>query len=1519
MALNKKEKKQESKKTPYRITTKGIKKIKHFCLMPWFGLTVSSNGGIKPCCEFKSIYNIHHDPPPPDFYNRREFIDLRRDFLRGKKPAECWTCWEREKDVGYSERIFLNNRLWSFVPKNYELGERLITPKWLHAEINLSNICNLKCRMCGIWGSAGWLEDEKKLGQLNEDFYKELRPEYLQVIHNNLENLKPLFGGFEHIKMIEFKGGEPFLAPNYEECLKYLIKNDRHHGLSIDFVTNGTVINNKILKLLPRFKNVNIVVSVDGLGDLYKYIRGCNYSFETDIIKNIETYSRLPNVKIRFNVAIQTYNILKLADIHKYLNNLNIGNVSAAGAFQSYVNWPPYLSPFVLPRELQQLAYERLVGIKEFDQLRESLIQGMEDSALFEVFKSFTDHLDKYRNENVLDVIPEFKKHWTGNKAIIKQKNNEKEITTPIAHGKKYYPLSYAQRRVWVETRLGTNPDLQISTKMREFEGEYSERIFKKAFELIIERQSTLRTVFKEIDSEPVQEVKNKGKSKEICEKAFGFFDLTELRGTKKKEKIAQIIRKQINADYFPDQGPLARLVIIKKTKNSFLYVLSMHHIITDGRSMSLLDREIFQIYKAIEKHKIPDLPKLPIEYKDYAVWERSLSNKKRLIKQKKYWLTRLGKNPPVTKLPLDRIRGAILEYKRGYTHEFLSNSLMGRMQRIGQAQNTDILTVFFLIFSIYISKLTGKDDLIMGTVAEQRKDPGLANLIGYLGNDLPIRIRIKNNSTFKDLLSEVNKHIKDSLKNGEYPIEKLIHDLSSARDARSIRFYNTAIRVNEFNRNRPYPKDKQCGRDLNDGRLSHQSTNNDWGLVFEVFRDKTRLSSKFNAAVLKEETVKSWTADLVHLIRQIAKDPDKLIEEYEVVCPHTRHKLLKDFNKTEMKQHPRKAPHHYFEEYAQKIPDKTAVQYKGKKISYQKLEVQANQLANCLLNKGVKKGDIVAVDIGEKQFINIPKAILAIHKAGTACLMINRQHPKERIRCTLIKSRAKSIISDDNFKDYFSKEGGKSKRLIQIDITKNLDKYSSNKPKSIGIAGTDTAFISFTSGSTGKPKGIKVTARAIVNEAYNKVPVINKKDINALLQNFSLTFLPSLEMIYCSFILGKKIILIPPSELYDPYSVLNQADHHKLKYLCTPPSVLNAFLKDMEEDSNKAKLSLKHLSVIKLNGEIIHSELVMQFYSRYSHIILYSDGGSSEAQSFSGGIIPRSTNPQIIKDGKATRNQRVYILDNNQKLLPISAIGEIYVSGYGLASGYLGNKNLTRERFLPHPFIKGEKIFRSGDMGRIDHEGNIDIKGRLDDQVKIRGQRVELNEIREKIKKIVWISDVLVKTWEKGKKYELELVCYYTLKEKKTVPPEQIKATLRRELPNYMIPSYFVELNKFPLNQSGKIERNSLPLPTEKYLITTEYAEPKTLTEKKMASIWQEVLKIKRISRYDDFFDIGGHSLKAIQVLSKIRKTFDDSVSLRDVFENTTLSAISEKIEDGIVENDYKNNQSIVKNRIKK
>ena len=382
------------------------------CLMPWYGLSLSPRGDVKPCClseELKeNIYSNDFDSVKKSYSSSEGFRELRRKFLKDIKPSKCKACWEREKFIEYSRRIWFDEKFSEYInPSN--LSEIVDDPQWVQMDINLSNQCNLKCRMCGVWASHQWVGDEKALGEVEGNpFKRETRDSYLQLLEADMEVIEGLIPNMKKVRRIDFKGGEPFLARNHHFFLKKLIESGINEKVILHYTTNGTVVNKKVLTLLSQFKRVNISFSIEATGPLYSYIRGGDYSTK-DLYENLKRFDELGNIHLCANVAMQAYNLLNLRSLHEELNALDLKSFSAKNSFQCIVNWPDYLSPFVWPQKIRDVAIQQLSGIEYFEPLTKSLASQKYSDNLFKKFLDFTERLDKIRNENFWSVVPELK------------------------------------------------------------------------------------------------------------------------------------------------------------------------------------------------------------------------------------------------------------------------------------------------------------------------------------------------------------------------------------------------------------------------------------------------------------------------------------------------------------------------------------------------------------------------------------------------------------------------------------------------------------------------------------------------------------------------------------------------------------------------------------------------------------------------------------------------------------------------------------------------------------------------------------------------------------------------------------------------------------------------------------------------------------------------------------------------------------------------------------------------------
>ena len=378
---------------------------KNFCSMPWFGLAIGANGNIKPCCQYKNgAGNTQQNDNIVETYKGDHMKKLREQFLKGKRPSACKSCWEREDQIGTSRRMWFKEKFEKFIPKDYNFEKEVQEPQWIQMDLNFSNVCNLKCRMCGSWASNQWFEEDIQLASISKDFQKESNPDLQKIIQHNNSHVEQLVNNASLINRIDFKGGEPMLAKNHTDFLELLISKGHHKHVTLQYTTNGTVQNPNILNLLKQFKSIRMVFSIEGTGSLFKYIRGGDYEFE-HCVENYKKYSELKNIHTMFNVTVQTYNVTRLHELYHWIYNQNV--VDPSQAFTTICNQPDYLSPINIPNELKEKCFDNLNHIKDFNHLLSSMKNTKFDDNKWNIFCNFTNELDRIRNTNILEHLPE--------------------------------------------------------------------------------------------------------------------------------------------------------------------------------------------------------------------------------------------------------------------------------------------------------------------------------------------------------------------------------------------------------------------------------------------------------------------------------------------------------------------------------------------------------------------------------------------------------------------------------------------------------------------------------------------------------------------------------------------------------------------------------------------------------------------------------------------------------------------------------------------------------------------------------------------------------------------------------------------------------------------------------------------------------------------------------------------------------------------------------------------------------
>jgi len=1031
---------------------------------------------------------------------------------------------------------------------------------------------------------------------------------------------------------------------------------------------------------------------------------------------------------------------------------------------------------------------------------------------------------------------------------------------------------------MWLLYKIEPESSFYNSVNADSIKGELDVEIFKKSLDFLISRHESLRTNFKEIDEELVQIVHDKN------DFSLKFKDLSRIKSEKKKkEEEETMIREESGRPFkLESDRHLFRVVLIRRSKEDYTLTLVMHHIITDWWSFVVFYRDLCYAYISFLRGKTPPLPPLTLQYKDYASWEQSKEGRAVFKEGEKYWIKKLSGSLPALNLPTDKTRPPLQTYSGSTENITIDNELFENIEKFCQKKNTTVFIYLFSVFDVFLRRITGEEDIIIGTPFLGKRTNGLEDVIGIFINNLPIRTNLANDSTFMALLKKNRNIILEAMAKQDYSFDRLIEKLDLKRDLSrspifSVMFqYDTKIRV---------------GLNLDGLEAVHRdfynnTTKFDLKMRFSSFLQKgTTLYCEYNTDLFCANTIKTFLRTIKVLMSSALDNPEKKISDLEIITPEEKNSLSLGYCGARIKYPENKTIHGLFEEQVKKTPDNMALECGARRLTYHELNKKANQLAHYLLESGAKKAAVTGMLLNHS--IDLIIAELAILKAGGICLPIDAKYPRERIDYMLKDAGISTLIVNDDNKNIFNANKRIVINLDDADLQEKLNRQDDDNPGKSSIS-DDLAYLMYTSGSTGQPKGVMLGHKNMVQEIFAR---INAADITPrdkfCLSSFQGWFL-SVQQIFLPLFMGSPLFIYPEETINDPLAFFTCIDRDKISVIEIVVQSLSLYISLIDE-SEKNKKGLRYLRILWTIGKDA-PDLVNRFYSEYKHVQYMIAYGTTE----SGMTLYRKTDHNIkynkITEGKPVANTDVFILNSTGTgLTPPGLIGELYVAGERLFKGYLNDPVKSRKVLLPHPFFKDVKIYKTGDLARIHTDGNIEILGRVDSQIKVRGIRVEPGEVEICLRaSSASIKDCVVV------KYEESLAAYYTVTNRGIVEIEKLKNSLKTKLPGYMIPAYFVRLDKFPQTATGKIDLKKLPLPTEKDLEKKKYEAPRGTTEKRLAMIWQEVLGIKKISRHDNFFDLGGHSLKAIRLLSRINRELAVDLPLKEVFQYSTIKNLA-------------------------
>ncbi|PKM51732.1 MAG: hypothetical protein CVV02_05575 [Firmicutes bacterium HGW-Firmicutes-7] len=1007
------------------------------------------------------------------------------------------------------------------------------------------------------------------------------------------------------------------------------------------------------------------------------------------------------------------------------------------------------------------------------------------------------------------------------------------------------YALSYGLQALWFlfkEAPESIAYNLAFPFKIK---SKIDVKALRRSFQKLVNRHHALRTTFYDREGEPVQTVHG---YQQVC---FEEVDVKSLD----EEQLYETVLKAHRQLFDLEKGPLFRVKLFCKDENNYVLLISAHHIISDFESFLVINKELWELYEAEITGNNALTPLGEMQYIEFINNQKKIAGSALDETHWTYWKDKLSGELSTLQLPIDKPRPPVQTYN-GSSCSFTINKEMTKALKTCAAEEG--VTLFVLLeaaLQLFLHRYTGQEDIVVGIPVNGRTQPHFDKIIGYLVNMLAIRIDFKEMHSFKELLQEVRATITEALKHQDYPFVALVDRLKLKRDPSRSPIFQVTFEYLNFNSTQ---KNLSKGVLVESYNLPQQEGQFDMILTLVDTGNSLQGKFNYNTDLFQTETIERMSKHFNILLKGIIENINMPICDLPLLSEEEKNEHLISYNQTKVAYPYSKCIHELFEERVIQVPGEIAIRCRDKSISYSELNKKANQLARRLRIDGVGKDCIVGIMANRS--IECIIGMLAVLKAGGAYLPIDPKYPDERLKLILEDSEADILLTQKEIKsvDYFNG--------IKIYLDEPINYEHNDENLDLINYSNDLAYVIYTSGSTGKPKGAMIEHKGVVNYIWWAMKQYGSENKTALTFPLysSISFDLTVTSIFVPLLSGNSI------EVYDEdeFCLDRILKEDKVDIIKLTPSHLKALI---NED-----ISVKRLKSFIVGGEEFERKVAEEIANKFSDkVIQYNEYGPTET--VVGCMIyaydKEKDKEKAVPIGVPSDNVKLYIFDQNKRLVPNNVIGELYIGGEGVCRGYLNRDSLTAEKFVENPYMKGETIYKTGDLVRKRSDGIIEFVGRIDQQVKINGYRIECGEVEEYVTKIDEIIDAVVVVKEDLNK-EKVLCCYYV--SKRNLLADEIRKSLLEKMPCYMIPSRFIQLREMPINQNGKIDRKLLQ--NKPFIIEEDkelYQPPRNQLEETLCQIWTEVLKTKKeIGIHDNFFNLGGNSLLAIQVIQKLRKT---------------------------------------------
>jgi amino acid adenylation domain-containing protein/thioester reductase-like protein len=1087
---------------------------------------------------------------------------------------------------------------------------------------------------------------------------------------------------------------------------------------------------------------------------------------------------------------------------------------------------------------------------------------------------------------------------------LLKSKGSDLPRLRPISR-ETNAPLSYAQEGVWFLDQLQPGIPFNVPISIR-FQGPLNIEVLETALNAVIRRHEVLRTTFAELDGQPVQV---------IAPSLHVSITTVPIAGKDDKERLAELLKRVVLTARDPfdlSKGPLLRMTVYRLDADDHVVVFTVHHSVFDGWSIDIFAQELGGFYTSLVSGSDLSLPDLPVQYADYAVWQREVQQGGFLQPQLDYWTKQLAQLPAGLSLPVDHSESTARLFQGDAVSFTLPRALSDDLRTLGRTERSTLFMVLLAAFKLLLARYTGEDDLVVGTPVANRSQPEQQKLIGFCVNLLALRTDLSGNLSFRQVLQRVREVCLTGYRHQDLPFGMLVQKLHPDRYSTHTPIFQVQFALQDLSKsmaNIPGLRLSSIYESLSEELKSWIAgvTPAVDHLFLQMMDSGEELSGfiHYRADLFDRETIERMLKHFVRLLEAVVATPDS--SQIALLTEQERRDIVYGWNQTQQDIGAGECIHERFAARAGLTPEAVAVTLsqgmrtdgKEYELSYGELDRRANQLCRYLQNHGVKTEARIGLCVGRS--LELAVGVLGILKSGAAYVPLDVTQPRERLKRMIENSGITVVVTREAERETL---GDLVAGLVLVDVDHARDE-SEEKPDS-AVNGQNAAYVIYTSGSTGEPKGVVVTHASVVNHNVAVSRLFGLDRLDRVLQFHTVSFDAAVEELFPTWNVGATVVmrgeeLVAPGEEFEKL-----IEHEQLTVVNLPTAYWQEWV---IEGERRKTLGVHGLRLVVVGGDKATAERYQAWQALTDgHVRWVNTYGPTEATVITSLYEPepeaRGEVSGGMSIGRPIGNARMYVLDDRLEPTPVGVRGELWIGGQGLARGYLGRPDLTAERFVPDPFAEkhGLRMYRTGDRARYRPDGHLEFLGRVDHQVKIRGFRIELAEIEIVLRTCPAVQDAVVIAVDEADN-EKHLNAFVIAVEGEELTATDLREFLSRQLPHYMVPAGFTFLDRFPVTSGGKIDRHALSMQTSLSPASAAvYVEPHTATEIAVAQIWSDLLGVERVGINDNFFDLGGHSLLATQAVSRVRAKLEVDLSLRDFFHHPTVGDLAQAVDLALV-----------------